>query len=49
MQNNSCKILHATHANKAQQKLNKAEENCEIKQQLLRTVTFIFVTEKQQK
>ena len=43
--NTSCKILHATHANKAQQELNKADENCEIKQQFLRTVTFIFVTE----
>ena len=31
---------------KAQQKLNKADENCEIKQQFLRTVTFILVTEK---
>jgi len=42
MQNNSCKILHATHANKAQQELNKADENCEIKQQFLWTVTFIL-------
>ncbi len=28
--------------NKAQQKLNKADENCEIKQQFLWTVTFIL-------
>ena len=42
MQNNSCNACKT----KAQQKLNKADENCEIKQQLLRTVTFIFVTEK---
>jgi hypothetical protein len=28
--------------NKAQQKLNKADENCEIKQQFLGTVTFIL-------
>jgi len=32
--------------NKAQQKLNKADENCEIKQQFLWSVTFIFVTGK---
>ncbi len=32
--------------NEAKQKLNKADENCEIKQQLLWSVTFIFVTEK---
>jgi hypothetical protein len=28
--------------NKAQQNLNKADENCEIKQQFLWTVTFIL-------
>ncbi len=45
MQNNSCNACKA----KAQQKLNKADENCEIKQKFLQTVTFILVTEKQQK
>ncbi len=45
MQNNSCNACKT----KAQQELNKADENCEIKQQFLRTVTFTSVTEKQQK
>jgi hypothetical protein len=35
--------------NKAQQKTEQSRRNCEIKQQFLRAVTFIFVTEKQQK
>ncbi len=34
--------------NKAQQKLNKADENCEIKQQFLWTVTIYFCNWKQQ-
>jgi hypothetical protein len=42
---NSCKACKT----KAQQKLNKADENCEIKQQFLRTVTFILVTENNRK
>jgi hypothetical protein len=43
--NTSCKILHATHAKQGATKTNKADENCEIKQQFLWAVTFIFVTE----
>jgi hypothetical protein len=39
MQNTSCKIIHATRAKQGATKLNKADENCEIKQQLLWTVT----------
>ncbi len=45
MQNESCNACKT----KAQQKLNKADENCEIKQQFLRTVTFILVTENNKK
>jgi hypothetical protein len=47
--NTSCKILHATHAKQGATKTEQSRRNCEIKQQFLWTVTFIFVTEKQQK
>jgi hypothetical protein len=47
MQTTSCKIIHATRAKQGATKLNKADENCEIKQKFYEQLLY-WVTGKTQ-